>query len=419
MKHDKLAIDGGAPAVTQPLPPMYPGGMRIGPEEEQAVLDVLRSRRLFRYYGPSDGPSQVEMLEKAFAAHLGVRRCVAVSSGTAALMAGLAGLGVGAGDEVIVPAYTWIATASAVVALGAVPVLAEVDESLTLDPADVERKITPHTKAIAAVHMRGGPCRMDALLSLARRHHLRLIEDTAQANGGSYRGRRLGSLGDVGAFSLQFNKIITSGEGGLTTTDDETIWKRALMYHDVIGGARNGIPEEEILPGINLRMSELQGAVALAQLGKLERIIGDMRRNRAFLKASMEDLAQRRGLRFRDEPDPEGDAGICLVFFAPAAGQAQHIAAALKAEGLPASVIYSGRRDYHVYCDWAPILRQRSWAGGAPWAWHPPVEYSRDMCPRTLDLLQRAVHLDISPDLTDAHLEEMAEGIAKVLSAPW
>lgn len=417
MGRSKLAIEGGAPAVTQPVPPMYPGGMRIGVEEEQAVLDVLRSKRLFRYYGPNESVSRVDILERAFAAHVGVRRCVAVSSGTAALMGGLAGLGVGPGDEVIVPAYTWIATASAVVALGAIPILAEIDTSLTLDPEDVERKITSRTKAIAAVHMRGGPCRMDALLAIARRHRISLLEDVAQANGASYGGRKLGSLGNVGAFSLQFNKIITCGEGGLITTDDETIWKRALMYHDVIGGGRNGIPDEETLLGINLRMSELQGAVALAQLNKLEQLVRDMRRNKAILTASIADLARQKGVTLRDEPDPEGDAGICLVFFVPSSELAQRITAALKAEGLPASVIYSGKKDYHVYCDWTPILRQRAWAGGAPWSWHPPVAYHRDMCPRTLDLLQRAVHLDVSPDLTGEHIEEMSDGLIKVFSA--
>lgn len=398
---------------------MYPGGMRIGTEEEQAVLEVLRSKHLFRYYSPYNTPSKVDALERAFAAHTGTTYCVAVSAGTASLMCGLAGLGVGPGDEVIVPAYTWIATAAAVVALGGVPILAEIDESLTLDPADVERKITPRTKAIAAVHMRGGPCRMDELMAIARRHGLKVLEDVAQANGGRYKGRWLGSIGDVGAFSLQFNKIITSGEGGLVITNDETIWKRALMYHDVIGGARNGIPEEEILPGINLRMSELQGAVALAQLAKLDRIVADMRSHRATLKAGMADLAARYGLVFRDEPDPDGDAGICLVFFAPEIQRARAIAAALKAEGLPASTLYAGHRDYHVYCDWSPILNRRAWSSAnAPWAWHADApNYHREMCPRTLDLVQRAVHIDVSPDLTGAQLEEMIDGLHKVLDA--
>ena len=170
----RLAIEGGTPAVTSPLPRMYPGGMRIGREEEEAVLEVLRSKRLFRYYGPTPGPSKVTELEEAFAAVIGTKHCAAVSSGSAALMCALAGLGVGPGDEVIVPAYTWIASASAVVAMGAVPILAEVDESLTLDPADVRRKISRFTKAIIPVHMRGAPSQMNELMAIAREHNLSL-----------------------------------------------------------------------------------------------------------------------------------------------------------------------------------------------------------------------------------------------------
>src|SRR5689334_19400363 len=188
---ERLAIDGGSPARRRPDPPMYPGGNVIGAEEEQAVLEVLRSKRLFRYYGPQPGPSKVAELEEAFAAHMGARKALAVTSGTAALMCGLAGIGIGPGDEVIVPAYTWVASASAVVMMGGIPILTEVDDTLTLDPADVARKITQRTKAIMPVHMRGAPARMDELLTLAHAHGLRVIEDVAQADGGSYYGRRL------------------------------------------------------------------------------------------------------------------------------------------------------------------------------------------------------------------------------------
>ncbi|HEU5088941.1 MAG TPA: aminotransferase class I/II-fold pyridoxal phosphate-dependent enzyme, partial [Roseiflexaceae bacterium] len=190
----RLAIDGGTPARQRRDPSMYPGGNAIGAEEEQAVIEVIRSKRLFRYYGPNPGPSRAAELEQAFAAHMGASHAVAVTSGTAALMCALMGVGVGPGDEVIVPAYTWIASASAVAMVGAIPILAEVDESLTLDPEDAERKITRRTRAILPVHMRGAPARMDALLDVAARHGLRVIEDAAQANGGSFQGRRLGSI---------------------------------------------------------------------------------------------------------------------------------------------------------------------------------------------------------------------------------
>jgi dTDP-4-amino-4,6-dideoxygalactose transaminase len=199
---DKLALDGGPPAVQHPIPAMYPGGMRIDREEEEAVLEVLRSKRLFRYYGPNPGPSKVDQLEEAFARHMGTEYALAVASGTTALTSALAALGVGPGDEVIVPGYTWISTAAAPLAVGGVPIIAEVDDSLTLDPADFERKITERTKVVIPVHLRGTPCDMDAIMEIARQHNIAVLEDAAQADGGSYKGRRLGSIGDIGFFSL-------------------------------------------------------------------------------------------------------------------------------------------------------------------------------------------------------------------------
>jgi 8-amino-3,8-dideoxy-alpha-D-manno-octulosonate transaminase len=416
----RLAIDGGTPAVTQPLPPMYPGGMRIGREEEEAVLAVLRSKRLFRYYGPHDTPSWVAELEEKFAQVMGVKHAAAVSSGSGALMCALAGLGVGPGDEVIVPAYTWIATASAVVAMGAVPILAEVDESLTIDPADVRRKITPATKAIIPVHMRGAPSRMDEIMAVAREHGLSVLEDVAQADGGSYHGRRLGSIGDVGAFSLQFNKILTCGEGGMVITDDDTIHHRVLMYNDVVGGQRNNIPADEILPGVNFRLSELQGAVALVQLGRLDDLLHDMRQAKAELKEGITGVASERGVAFRRINDPDGDTAIATMLILPTAERAAYVAKALEAEGVETMQLYDPDHvDYHVYAHWTPILNKRTWSDeGGPWRWHEgEVTYSPDMCPRTLDLLGRTIQLDVSPDLTEQNVTEMVNAVNKVLSA--
>jgi len=417
---NRLALNGGEKAIQHPLPPMYPGGLKIGSEEEAAVLDVIRSQRLFRYYGPKPGPSRVEELEKAFAAFMGVKHAVAVTSGTAALICALVGLGVGAGNEVIIPGYTWIASASAVVAVGAVPIMAEVDDSLTLDPVEIEGKITPYTKAIIPVHMRGGPCRMDAILEVARKHNLKVLEDTAQADGASYQGRRLGTWGDAGAFSLQFNKIITSGEGGMVITNDDEVYKRVVMYHDVVGGSRNHVPEAEILPGVNYRMNELTGAVALAQLKRLDGLLATMRRNKGMIKESILAVAAHKGIHFRIMNDPAGEAAIGLVFFAPDAATAHRVGDALEAEGGAAWILYSPDEvDYHVYPHWAPIMDQRAWTVyGGPWRNHPrKITYTVDMCPKTLDLLSRAVHIDISPDLTSQNLEELADALNKVINA--
>ncbi|NLE46458.1 MAG: DegT/DnrJ/EryC1/StrS family aminotransferase [Chloroflexi bacterium] len=417
---ERLALEGGQPAKSLPSPPMFPGGMMIDEEEEKAVLDVLRSKRLFRYYGPQDGSSKAAELERRFAEHMGTRYALAVTSGTAALVCGLQGLGIGPGDEVIVPAYTWIASPASVMAVGGIPVVAEVDESLTLDATDVERRITPYTKAIMPVHMRGTPARMDALVDVARRHNLKVIEDTAQADGGSYQGHRLGSIGDVGCFSLQFNKILTAGEGGMVITNDEWTWQRAVMFHDVAGGIRNQLPEEKILWGINFRMPELLAAVMLVQLNRLDGLLDAMRQRKRMLRNGIEDIARRKGVQLQDTPDLEGDAAVAFIFFMETSELADRVSRALTAENIAAGSLYHPDRvDYHVYCHWIPIVNQRSWTPqGGPWRWaRREVNYGKDECPRTLDLLGRAVHLDVSPLLTNSEVEETIDGINKVFNA--
>ena len=213
-----------------------------------------------------------------------------MSSGTAALSTALVGLGIGPGDEVIIPAYTWIASALACIAIGAVPVIAEIDQSLGLDPEDVRRKITPYTRALLLVHMSGVPAHVDALCAIAAEKGIRVLEDVAQADGASFQGRRLGTWGDAGAFSLQFNKIITTGEGGMVITSDRAVYARAAAYHDV--GARDyeGHPLEQVVPGINCRMAELQGALGLVQLSKLEGLLATMRAYKQRIVAAVQDL---------------------------------------------------------------------------------------------------------------------------------
>src|SRR3954469_17121838 len=194
-----LARDGGAPARTRPEAPMFPGGMEVGQEELEALRRVIESKNLFRYYGVGEGPDEVASFEREFAELMGAKHALCVNAGSSALICALIGAGVGEGDEVIVPAYTWNATPNAVLASRARRGLPEVGESLTLDPADVERRITPRTRAIVPVHLRGAPAAMDALVALAQKHGLVLIEDVCQAAGATYRGRRLGTFGDAGA----------------------------------------------------------------------------------------------------------------------------------------------------------------------------------------------------------------------------
>ena len=402
--HDqRLARDGGPPARTRPEPPMFPGGMEIGEEEVAAVTRVLRSKNVFRYYGVGDGPQEVAAFEREFAEHLGAKHALAVNAGSSALICGLVGSGIGPGDEVIIPAYTWNATANAVIATGAVPVLAEVDESLTLDPADVVAKLTPRTRALLPVHMRGAPADMDALTAIAREHDLALIEDVCQAAGATFCGKRLGTFGDAGAFSLQFNKIITTGEGGVLITDRDDVYDMAIDVHDCAGSVRRGVGLPQF-PGYNFRASELQGAVARVQLGRLDGLLERMRANQGWLAARVAELP---GLKLRRRTDNGGDAGICLIAFAETQALAAEAVAVLKAEGVGAMLVYSPDFvDLHIYPYWKPVLDAIAHAGN-------PVPD----CPRTLDLVGRAIHIDLSPLCDEQDLQELALAFTKVATA--
>jgi len=379
---------------------MFPGGMELGEEEIEAAARVIRSQNLFRYYGVGDGPHEVSDFEDEFAALIGAKHALCLNAGSSALICGLIGAGVQPGDEVIIPAYTWNATANAVIASGAVPVLAEVDDSLTLDPDDVERKLTARSRAILPVHMRGAPADLTALTALVEEHGLVLIEDVCQAAGASYQGRRLGTFGDAGAFSLQFNKIITTGEGGVMITDRDDLLEFAIDVHDCAGSVRSGIGLPKFA-GWNFRASELQGAVARVQLTRLDGLLERMRANQGRLA---ERVTQLPGLKLRRQNDDGGDAGICLIAFAERADLAAEAVAALRAEGVEALRIYDpGFVDLHVYPYWQPVLEAIASAG------NPPPD-----CPRTLDLAGRAIHVDVSPLNDEQDMDEIALAFEKV-----
>ncbi len=379
---------------------MFPGGMELGEEEVEAAARVIRSHNVFRYYGVGDGPHEVADFEREFAAFMGSEHALCLNAGSSALICGLIGAGVGPGDEVIVPAYTWNATANAVIATRAIPVLAEVDESLTLDPEDVARKIGPATKAILPVHMRGAPADMEALTGLASEHGLALIEDVCQAAGASFRGKRLGTFGDAGAFSLQFNKIITTGEGGAMITDRQDLLDLAIDVHDCAGSVRRGVGLPQFA-GWNFRASEIQGAIARVQLARLDGLLERMRAGQA---AVAERVAALPGLTLRRPNDDGGDAGICLIAFADTAALATEAVDALRAEGVLAMRIYDPELiDLHIYPYWKPVLDAISDAGA------PAPD-----CPRTLELLERSIHVDLSPLNDEQDLDEIAFAFEKV-----
>lgn len=420
---EKLAIEGGKPVKTTPNPPMFPGGLEIGEEEKREVLEVLERKYLFRYYGPKEFPSKVAEFEKAFAEKMGAKYALAVNSCTSALISALVAVGVGPGCEVIVPGYTFFASCAAVIAAKAIPVIAEVDDSLTLDPADFERKITPRTKAVIPVHMRGVPCDMNSIMKIARKHNLAVVEDVAQANGGSYRGKKLGTFGDCGAYSLQYHKIITAGEGGVVTTDYPLLYDRLQAYHDTAAcwrPDRFGLPryKGEVFPGVNFRMAEIIGAISLAQLRKLDDLIARMRANKARIKSGIRDI---KNIHFRRLNDPEGDTAICLIFFLPDSEITKKFVEALRAEGVEAGGIYNaGIPDWHIYAHWKHIIdKVTATPEGCPYTCPyykgPAPEYTEDMCPKTLDYLSRSVHIDIPPQLTEEDCDLIAEAIRKVV----
>jgi dTDP-4-amino-4,6-dideoxygalactose transaminase len=370
-----------------------PGYYWIGKEEEQELVDLIRARYLFRY-GEETDPAfkhRVKTLEEEVAAGFGARYALAVSSGTAALITALSAAGIGPGDEVIVPGYTFIASMSSVVLCGAVPVLAEVDESLTLDPADVERKISAHTRAILPVHMIGNPCDLGRLREIARKRRLMLIEDTAQAFGGSYKGKRLGTLGLLGTYSFNIFKTINAGDGGMVVTDDENLYKRAFGYHDqghlplrlgVEVGSRSVI-------GQNFRMTELNAAVLLAQFRKLERILGRLRTLKKRFKEQIQGLPD---LSFRRINDPEGECGTILTVFLPDKRSADAVAQKLSTT----TVAHSG---WHVYNNMENILNMSTINPKNNPLAHPAYKgkahYRKGMLPQTDGLLERAINISV------------------------
>ena len=421
---DKLAINGGPKAKTTPNYPMYPGGLEIGAEEKKEVLEVLERKYLFRYYGPEKYPSKVKEFEELFAEKMGAKHCLATTSCTGALISSLVAVGVGPGDEVIVTGYTFFASCAAIVAAKAIPIICEVDETLTMDPDDIEKKITPSTKALLVVHMRGVPCDMDRIMAIAKKHNLKVVEDVAQAVGGSYKGKMLGTFGDCGCFSFQYHKIITAGEGGAVITNDDRIYDRCMSYHDTAACWRpdrfaEQRYEGELFCGSNFRMSELTGAVMKAQLGKLDCLVEKMRKAQKHIINGIIDIEK---IKVRPVNDREGDVGICLIFYLDNKEKVTPFVEALQAEGVNAAGVFNkGIPDWHIYSHWKHVIEQKTPTPiNCPWEcpYHKgeKIKYTTDMNPNTLEYLSRAVHMDIPAQLTQEDCSMIVEAIKKVAS---
>jgi dTDP-4-amino-4,6-dideoxygalactose transaminase len=423
---NQLAIEGGNPVRSKPLPWELPGAHWIGEEELELVSNVVKAQSPFRFYGLKP-QRMVDTLEREWCEAFGHRHALGVSSGTAALSIAMAALSVGPGDEVLVPGYMWVSCISAIVRAGAIPRLVDIDESFCIDPEDLKRKIGPRSRAILFVHMSGAPGRIEEVAEIARSAKIALIEDCAQAAGASLRGTAVGKFGDIGIFSFQLNKNITSGDGGMVVTDDEALYRRAVALHDLgyardAGGRLDTTDVNCQLWGLGARMSEMAGAMAVAQARKIGKITGAMRRAKWRIRNELADV---RGLKFRHVPDPAGDTGPALITILPDPDTCERFVNAIRAEGIngpPGSLSCLTMREWglHWYFNIPSLTDKRSnCSDGFPWthaanAFAGDYSYRRGALPACDDLHDRSALLAIASVLTDEDIGDIVLAFRKV-----
>jgi 8-amino-3,8-dideoxy-alpha-D-manno-octulosonate transaminase len=331
-----------------------PGFEFFGAEERKEVNDVLETGILMRYGfdGPRKGIWKSKEMEAAVCETFGCRYAQLVSSGTAALTAAMNALGIGYGDEIIVPAFTFVASFEAVLSVGAVPVLVDVDDTLTLNPEAVRNAITPKTKCIMPVHMCGGMADMDALVAICKEHNLILLEDACQSIGGTYKGKKLGTIGDAGTFSFDFVKTITCGEGGVIMTNREDVYIASDGYsdhgHDHKGGLDRGADLHPFI-GYNFRISELHAAVGVAQIKKLDTFLRIQRSNNKLLREILATIPE---ISFRRIPDEAGDSCSFLSWFLPTEAITKAVVAEMKIQGILAGNFYWFVNNWHYITKW-------------------------------------------------------------------
>lgn len=385
---------------------------RIGKEELEELKKVIEAQDLFKI---NKGLQESKQVEQKLSKLFNCKYPIFMTSGHAALTSALVAMGIGPGDQVIVPAYTYIATAMAVVAAGAIPVVAEVDDTLTISPEDIKKKISKHTKAIIPVHIQGFPCNMDAIMEIAKAHNLFVLEDACQADGGSFAGKRLGTIGDAGALSFNYYKIASCGEGGALLTDNRTLFERALIYHDSSAVAFFGDQMQDFTTegfcGNEYRSNELCAAVLNVQLTRLDGILSDLRKNKKYMMDQLEGIC-----KFIPSNDIEGDCGTTLAVQFESEEAARRFATAEGIQGvLP---IDTGK---HVYRRWTPIMEKRG-------AFNPLMDpfkmevnkdivpdYREDMCPETLERLSKVVYINVAPDDTCEMLDEKIKQIKNAI----
>ncbi|MBW2063823.1 MAG: DegT/DnrJ/EryC1/StrS family aminotransferase [Deltaproteobacteria bacterium] len=392
-----------------------PGFEVLGEEEKKEILDVLSRGVLFRYEFDKErqGVYKVQDFEKEFAEYCGVNHALAVSSGSAALKVALAALGIGPGDEVVTQGFTFVATWEAILDSGAIPVFGEIDDTLCLDPEDLEARITSRTRAVIPVHMCGAQARINEIVEIAKRHNLHVIEDTAQSCGGRINGKALGSFGDLGTFSFDSVKTLTTGEGGMIITNDKDLYIKASEYHDhghdhdpTVG---RGLEKRSFF-GFNYRMMELQGALGLAQLRKLDHII--LKRQRENKQRIKEALSRYEEIAFRDIPDPDGDTASFLIFFLPTREKAEAFNQVMTSEGV--GTVYWYENTWHYYGKWEHLLEGKTLVqSGYPFkdsSGGKRLDYGDLVLPKTDELLSRALTIPIN-----IRMDEQIPGILKAI----
>jgi 8-amino-3,8-dideoxy-alpha-D-manno-octulosonate transaminase len=415
---EKLAIHGGTPVRKEMVIGMLRGAMVVGREEEERVAQVMRAGSMSRYYGP-DNQAAVSTFEDRMAEAYGVPYVLNVTSGTAALIVALKALGIGYGDKVIVPANTFTATPGAVICCNAVPVYVDMDETLNMDPGDLERVMDDEVKAIIVVHINGQSCDMDRILPFARKYNLPIVEDVAQSFGASYKGQLCGTFGEINAFSFQMQKILTAGEGGAVATRDFRLFERAVRYHDQ-GSFRDkaryapegsGITVGEPFVGQNFRMTEMAGAVMLEQWEKREQIISSMRKHHRRIKQTL--TAELPGIQFRKTVDESGDICCILAFLHDDADKAKQFVEAMVAENVFTYFMYGAKPIYLTPFLLNKITIEKN---NFPfdYAFKNPVDYYEGMCPNAEQIMPRMTLMPISPIMTDTEADEIIEAVIKV-----
>jgi 8-amino-3,8-dideoxy-alpha-D-manno-octulosonate transaminase len=391
------------------------GAELIGKEEIKEIMDVLETGILMRYGFDKErkGVFKVREFEEAFAGYCQTSHALGVTSGSAALKVALTAMDIGPGDEVLVPAFTFLATYEAVMEVGAIPVMVDIDDTLNLDPQEIEKKKSPYTKAVIPVHMCGSAANIVKIMEVARKNKLLVLEDNAQGCGASFQGKKLGSFGDMGIFSFDYVKTVTTGEGGMVLTNSLDLYHRAEWYHDHGHDHNPKVSralEGRTILGFNYRMNELQGALGLAQLRKLDYIVAEQQKNKRFLKDA---LAQVPGVKFRNLPDPAGDSATFLAFNLPNENSAQRFQNMLSAEGVD-TVCYK-RNLWHYVPNWEHFLA-RSTANSKQYPFTDPtykgkVQYSRESIPYAEDILGRTLVLGISVKMSPEKLAQIKKGI--------